>query len=107
VRATGNTAGEIIVLNNIGAIHEDLGDAQQALTYYNRALPLAMEAGDQLRESVTRFNIAMIHVNMGELDKAEEQMVKVVALDEALGHPDLEDDSRLLEQIRALRAQEE
>ena len=66
-----------------------------------------MEAGDQRRESVTRFNIAMIYKDRDELDKAEEHLTKVVALDEAIGHPDLNADRQMLEQIRTLRAQKE
>jgi hypothetical protein len=37
------------------------------------------------------------------LDKAEEQLLLVVALDEAIGHPDLESDEATLAQVQAMR----
>jgi tetratricopeptide (TPR) repeat protein len=80
-----------------------LGDKQQALDYYSQALPLAQQAGDHWQESVIRYNIAMIYMSMDELEKAEEQMIRVIALDEALGHPDLESNRKILAQIQAMR----
>ena len=37
------------------------------------------------------------------LDEAEEQLLHVVALDEALGHPDLESDRAALARVQAMR----
>jgi hypothetical protein len=37
------------------------------------------------------------------LDKAEEQLLLVVALDEAIGHPDLESDRAALARVQKLR----
>ena len=106
LREAENTRAEVLVLNRIGALYNDIGDVQQALTFYNRALPLTMEAGDPAAEAVTRRRIALIHKDLGELDIAEEQMVKVLALDEANGLARLDQDTQALEEIQALRAEQ-
>ncbi|MEZ4863396.1 MAG: hypothetical protein R3C14_18910 [Caldilineaceae bacterium] len=51
--------------------------------------------------------MGIVHAQLGELAKAEEQLEMVIALDEAIGHPDLESDREVLEQIRAMRAEQE
>ena len=106
-RAVGDRAGEATTLNNIGSVYSALGDKPQALDYYNQALPLRRAVGDRWGESITRFNLGIIYVQLGELAKAQEQLEIVVALDEAIGHPDLESDREVLEQIRAMRAEQE
>jgi hypothetical protein len=59
--------------------------------------------GDKADERVTRFNMAVIYESLGDLDKAEEELLFVVALDEAIGHPDLGRDKEAVAQVRALR----
>ena len=87
--------------NEIGLGYSALGDKQQALAFYNQALPLRIQVGDRWGESVTRFNLAMVYQSLGELDEAEAQMLLVVEIDEASGHPDLESDSAVLADIQA------
>jgi hypothetical protein len=47
----------------------------------------------------------MVHEALGDLAAAEEQLQQVVALDEAIGHPDLESDRAQLVRIQTLRRQ--
>jgi hypothetical protein len=49
----------------------------------------------------------MVYASMGDLEKAEEQMVQVVALDEAIGHPELESDKEILAEIQAMREEQQ
>ncbi len=100
LQSTGNTTGQALVLSNIGAIHNATGDTQLALSYYNRVLPLTMENGDLANEAVTRYNIAMIYKDLEENDKAEEQMVRVVEIDELLGDPEISNDKKTLARLR-------
>ena len=76
-----------------------MGDREQALDYYTRALPIREEVGDRAGESVTRYNIAMIHRAEGRLDNAVAELRQVVALDKQVGHPDLEADTAMLTQL--------
>jgi tetratricopeptide (TPR) repeat protein len=90
-------------LNNIGGVYDALGEKQQALAYYEQALPLFRQVGDRWGESITQYNVAMVYQSLGRLDEAEAQLIAVVALDEAIGHPDLESDRAALEKVRAAR----
>ncbi|MCA9947709.1 MAG: hypothetical protein KC449_29715, partial [Anaerolineales bacterium] len=52
-------------------------------------------------ESTTRFNMAMLYRDRGELAVAVAHLERVVALDRQVQHPDLESDMALLEKVRA------
>ncbi|HBB34082.1 MAG TPA: hypothetical protein DC064_20355, partial [Cyanobacteria bacterium UBA9273] len=45
--------GEALTLNNIGVVYNNLGNKQQALDYYNQALPLSRAVGDKTGEALT------------------------------------------------------
>ena len=93
------------ILNNLGSVYDALGDKAEALRYYNLALPLRQQVGDRWGESITRYNLAMVYVALGRLAKAVAELEQVVALDEAVGHPDLATDQAMLAQVRAQLAQ--
>ena len=48
-------ASEGVLLNLIGAAYSDMGEAQQAAEYYQKALAIARETGDQNSESSARL----------------------------------------------------
>ncbi|HNU04946.1 MAG TPA: hypothetical protein PKL67_12425, partial [Anaerolineae bacterium] len=81
-----------------------LGEKQQALDFYNQALPFYRQVGDRWGESITRYNMAVVCADLGDLAGAEAQLLLVVALDEAIGHPDLASDRAALARIQARRA---
>jgi tetratricopeptide (TPR) repeat protein len=99
-REVGDRAGEATTLHNIGAVYRALGDPRRALEVYEQALPIRREVGDREGESVTLFNIAMIHQDEGNHAEAVRLLEQVVALDEAIEHPDLESDRVALEKAR-------
>jgi tetratricopeptide (TPR) repeat protein len=100
----GDRAGEATTLNNIGKVYSALGQNPQALDYYQRALSISQEVGNREGESVTRYNVAMIYVEQGRLAEAVAELRQVVALDEAVQHPDLEQDLAKLAQAEAMLA---
>ncbi len=102
-RQVGDQSGEATTLNNIGLVYSALGEKQQALAYYEQALPLSRQVGDRWGESITRYNMAMVYQSLDRLAEAEAQLIEVVALDEAIGHPDLDSDRAALEEARAAR----
>ncbi|MCX6048513.1 MAG: tetratricopeptide repeat protein [Chloroflexi bacterium] len=103
-RAVGDRGGEATTLNNLGSVYDALGEKQEALRYFNLALPLLQQVGDRWGESVTRYNMAMVYVNLGQLAEAVEELERVVAIEEAVGHPDLASDRATLARVRALLA---
>jgi tetratricopeptide (TPR) repeat protein len=95
------------LLNNMGGVYSALGDKAKALEYYEQALPLRRQVGDRSGEATTRFNMAMVYVTLGDWEEAEGLLSQVVALEEAIDHPDLESDRAMLAQVQAMRRQGE
>lgn len=52
-RAAGDHRGEATVVNNIGAVYDDLGEPQRALDNYQQALELYRAFGDRHGEATT------------------------------------------------------
>ena len=59
-RVVGDRSDEAKTLNNIGRVYDDLGKKQEALDYYNQALPLRRVVGDRSGEAITLNNIAFV-----------------------------------------------
>jgi hypothetical protein len=72
------------------------------LGYYEDAAKLYIQTGDPEGERVARFNIAVLQRTLGDLAAAEEQLCRVVALDEATNNPDLDNDSEELAHVQKL-----
>ena len=83
-----------------GRAAQAVGDLGQALDYYNQALPIQRQVGDRAGEAVTRYNIAMIQRDLGNLAEAVAQLEQTVELDRQIQHPDLAADTQMLHQIR-------
>ena len=60
-REVGDRSGEATTLNNIGAVYQELGQPQQAFTYYNQALPILKEVGDRNMEATVLSNIGLVY----------------------------------------------
>jgi tetratricopeptide (TPR) repeat protein len=100
-REVGSRNEEATTLNNIGMVLNDRRDWRAALSYLEQALPIHREVGDRTGEAVTRYNIAAAHKGEGRLLDAVAELELVVALDEAIQHPDLEADRAALKRVRA------
>ena len=71
----------------------------QALSCYQRALPIRDEMGDRVGEGVTRHNMAMLHRSKGQFAEAVEALRRVVELDQQVQHPNLESHRAMLRQV--------
>lgn len=96
----GDRSGEGTTLNNIGVVYRAQGQMEQALDVYYQALDFHREVGNRWQESITLFNIGVLLDEMGRTAEAVEYFEQNVALDETIGHPDLESDRAKLERIR-------
>jgi tetratricopeptide (TPR) repeat protein len=106
-RQLGNRTGEAVTRLAIGKVYDTLGDKRKALDFYKQAVDTVHLLGDRWHESTGRFNIAKIYEELGDWAKAEEQLTIVVALDEAVSHPNLAGHRAALERIQAKRAEHE
>ncbi len=61
---------EAALLNNIGAVYDNLGDPQQALQFYNQALPIFSAVGDRSGEAATLNNIGAVYRALGDPQQA-------------------------------------
>ncbi len=98
---SGDLAAEAEALQDVGGIYGERGLPQRALTYYQLALESYLERNDREGERVARFNLAEVFKTLGQSKDAEEQLCQVVALDEAISSPDLDEDRRELAEIQA------
>ncbi|WP_416209811.1 CHAT domain-containing tetratricopeptide repeat protein [Nodularia sp. LEGE 06071] len=62
--------GEASTLSNIGAVYDSLGEKQQALSYYNQALPLLRAVENRGGEAITLNNIGALYDSLGEKQQA-------------------------------------
>jgi len=102
-RQVGDKAGEATTLAWLGHISAGEENFTAALDYYAQSLDLLRQIGDRWTERQFCRNVAFIYQAMGDLAQAEEQLQIVVALAEAIGHPDLESDRAALATIQARR----
>jgi tetratricopeptide (TPR) repeat protein/DNA-binding CsgD family transcriptional regulator len=76
--------------NNIGAVFFIEQEYEEAYNYYNKALELMMEKGDQYGISVTNNNIGDVFKMMQKYDVALIYYNKVLSVSDSLNNPELE-----------------
>ncbi len=132
VRELGDKIGEGVTLNNIGEIYRQQGNYAtavykyttavdkytKAVEHHKQALAIRRELGDRAGEAescrllgLTYFNLVescwygptYFNLNLVRLAKAEEYMSQAVQIEEAIGHPDLEEDCKSLAGVRGAR----
>jgi putative nucleotidyltransferase with HDIG domain len=72
VELGGSDRGRITVLNNLGMLHVDLGELDEAGSYFAQALEISMRIGDVVRAGVIHVNRAELYLAAGDLVKARE-----------------------------------
>ncbi len=63
-------SSQTVLLYSIGNTYSNLGEKQQALKYYNKALPLARDIKDQFAQASILNNIAAIYDDLGDKQQA-------------------------------------
>ncbi len=90
----GDKNGEASSLNNLGYLAFLEADLATALDYYNQALSIRQTTGDRLKESLTRYWLAMALNKQGKSMEAIAQMEKAIYLLENLRQNISSDDLR-------------
>ncbi|MCZ7568849.1 MAG: tetratricopeptide repeat protein [Ardenticatenaceae bacterium] len=73
------------LLNNIGAVYDNLGRRQEALEYYQRALPITEEVGDRAGLATTLNNIGLVYNNLGRRQEALDSYQRALPTFEEVG----------------------
>lgn len=77
--------GQAFVLNELGAIHRDFGDQQEAVTSYERALQLRLDIGDRPGQGQIYNNLGLTNSLIGYQPKALEFYAKALSIWRELG----------------------
>ncbi|MGH9751640.1 MAG: CHAT domain-containing protein [Blastocatellia bacterium] len=80
----GNRSGEAVTLTTIGMAYWSLGDMQEALEKYNKALPIWRAIGDRNGEAFTLLGIARVEQKRGNLTQARQAIEQAVGIIESL-----------------------
>ncbi|GAB4203940.1 MAG: hypothetical protein Fur006_58650 [Coleofasciculaceae cyanobacterium] len=72
--------GEGATLQNLGVIYNELGQYEQALDFYQKALVIRQEIGDKAGEGNTLNNIGLVYNQRGENDEALEFLNEALAV---------------------------
>ncbi|MBB5869993.1 tetratricopeptide (TPR) repeat protein [Allocatelliglobosispora scoriae] len=88
-RRLGDDRGQGVVLNRLGQLHLDLGDAGRAIAAFGEQLDLLRAAGDIAGQARALNNLGNAHLLLGDPHRAlrlhEEQLVLVHQMDDLRG----------------------
>ncbi|RMF07553.1 MAG: tetratricopeptide repeat protein, partial [Alphaproteobacteria bacterium] len=84
-RAHDDQSGEAFFLNSLGFVYSALGDKQQALDFYQQALPLFRAVGDRSGEATTLNNIGLVYSDLGDNQQALAYYQQALPLRRAVG----------------------
>ncbi len=66
-------------------VSTQLGEKEEALNYYNQALPLFLAVGDRGGEAITLNNIGLVYDSLGEKQEALNYYNQALPLRRAVG----------------------
>ena len=78
--------GEAGTLDNLGRAYSDMGQGQQALEYFNQALPLYREAGNRGGEALTLNDMGPAYAGLGQKQKSLDVYNRALATWRELGN---------------------
>jgi|GEM_PF-6490749 len=86
-RMLGDTVGQWACHNNIGLVHDDLGDQNQALQYHLKALELAKEGNLTGKLASSLANMGNVRVDLKDYDGAILAFKEALALHQIAENP--------------------
>jgi CHAT domain-containing protein/Tfp pilus assembly protein PilF len=78
---------QAVNLRVLAFIHDGIGERQQALGYYDRALRLMRETANRAGEALTLRDIGVLYYNLDENARAFQYMEQALGLQRTLGKP--------------------
>ncbi|MBW4499519.1 MAG: CHAT domain-containing protein [Scytonema hyalinum WJT4-NPBG1] len=74
-----------IILRRIGKLYQSLGESEQALAYYNQALPIFTELGEIYQQAKTLHDLGMLYNVFGERQKVLDYLEAAQRLYQRIG----------------------
>lgn len=59
-----------VMWNNLGRIHRQMGNLEEAVQCYQESLRISKEMGDRFQEAASQNNLAYVYRQLGQLDQA-------------------------------------
>ena len=84
-RRAGSKTDEVLMLANMADFFLKTGDYGTALTYAERALPLARDLKDTSSETVALANIGFAHISLHHVELGKRYVAESMAIDEQRG----------------------
>lgn len=97
---------EVTTLNELGDIYRKLGDNDSALSTFIESLQVTMEVDEEVWQAATRFYIALVYIDTGNLGAAEFELEQSLECFVAAKHPQTDIVRDKLEEVRALKSQQ-
>jgi tetratricopeptide (TPR) repeat protein len=86
-RQTEDRYNESKHLGILGSIHAQLGEVEQAISYYEQALEIAREIGDRQTEINQLGSLGLIHRDSGQISEARKYLQLLLPLLEESASP--------------------
>jgi CHAT domain-containing protein/predicted negative regulator of RcsB-dependent stress response len=87
---SGNTRGQTLILLRIANIHNDLGQKEEALAYYEKSLAIAQSLEDQSLQGNILINIGLVYYDRGKKEEALAYYEKSLVIAQSLGDQSLQ-----------------
>ena len=104
VKRENRSAEEVITLNELGAIYCKLGEHENALNTFIESLQVTMEVEEVEWQAATRFYIALVYMDTGNLGAAEFELEQSLECFEAANHPQTDIVRAKLDEVRTMKA---
>jgi CHAT domain-containing protein/Tfp pilus assembly protein PilF len=79
-------AGEASALDNLGQTYSGMGQAKEALDYFNKAMPIWREAGEQGGQALTLNNMGRVYADLGKKQESLDVFNQALALWRSVGN---------------------
>jgi tetratricopeptide (TPR) repeat protein len=79
-----------MALGVLGNLHQTQGEHEDAVSYFQRAIAIHHEAGDEFGVGTSLCNISESFLAMGRIAEAETAASEAVAVNRRIGHRDAE-----------------
>ena len=73
-------------MSNIGLVYDSISQPQEALKYYNQALPITRSVGDRDGEAATLNNIGLVYNNISQPQEALKYFNQALPIRRAVGN---------------------